>query len=223
MPTPGVVISDIVPRAAPDNGPLTVTVYGAGFHALSSVDYGFGTTTIGTGLIDSNSFVVSLTGSSGPVGLVITSPNLQSAQFDAFFKAYPPVAPTSFTVVLPPVSQGYKMLSLPQYTTVTTLRSALAAALGPYNPVLYRAFFYRGGRYVELNALPDDGCDLAGESFWVLTRNGATLTMSDPDVRRNEAGDAKRVIPINPGFNMVSLPTTNARGAAGRFPGRACR
>src|SRR5205814_7513650 len=139
-------------------------------------------------------------------GLTVNHPsNFQGGALGTFFRAYTPELRAPFTVALPPASQGYKMISLPQYSTLSALKSALDAALGPYNPVLYRVFFYRGGQYVELNALPDDGCDLAGESFWILTRNGAMLTMSEPDVRQNDAG-ADRVIPLNTGFNMVSLP-----------------
>ena len=92
------------------------------------------------------------------------------------------------------------------------MKAAFAAQLGPYNPVLYRVFFYRQGGYVELNQLPDDGCDLAGEAFWVLTRSGATLTLTEPDVRQNNGG-TDRVIPISPGFNLVSLPTLNGYSA----------
>jgi hypothetical protein len=77
--------------------------------------------------------------------------------------------------------------------------------------VLYRVFFYRGGQYVELNNLADDGCDLAGECFWVLTRNGATLTISEPDVHANDLA-LIRIIPINPGFNMISQPINTNLG-----------
>jgi hypothetical protein len=216
--TPAVVVTDICPRAALSTGPLTVTLHGAGFTSNCLVDYGFGTVPIGPGLIDSSTAIVSFTGAAGSIGVNLSNPqNLQSANLDLFFRAYNPEVRAPFTIVLPSASQGYRLVSLPQYASLTSLRSALSAALGPYNPVLYRVFFYRGGVYAELNALADDGCDLAGESFWILTRNGAVLTLSEPDVRQNDAG-ANRVIPLNPGFNLVSLPQTNAAGSGGQIP-----
>jgi hypothetical protein len=96
------------------------------------------------------------------------------------------------------------------------LKAALTAQFGPYNPVLYRVFFYRNGRYVELNTLTDDGCDLAGEAFWMITRSGGTVTFTQPDVRAN-AGGTNRVIPLNPGFNMISVPMTGGTPPAGQI------
>jgi hypothetical protein len=221
--TPAVVVTDVCPRAALSTGPLTVTIHGAGFTSACLVDYGAGTVAIGSGLIDTNTAIVSLTGAAGSIAVNVSNPqNLQSGTLDTFFRAYNPEVRAPFTVSLPSASQGYQLVSLPQYATLTSLKSALSAALGPYNPVLYRVFFYRGSRYVELNALADDGCDLAGESFWVLTRNGATLTMSEPDVRLNDAG-ADRVIPLNTGFNLVSVPDTNGTGASGQIPWASVR
>jgi hypothetical protein len=221
--TPAIVVTDVCPRASLSTGPLTVTIHGAGFTSACLVDYGAGTVAIGGGLIDANTAIVSFTGAGGSIGVNISNPqNLQSGTLDTFFRAYNPEVRAPFTVSLPSASQGYQLISLPQYATLTSLKSALSAALGPYNPVLYRVFFYRGARYVELNALADDGCDLAGESFWVLTRNGATLTMSEPDVRQNDAG-ANRVIPLNTGFNLVSVPDTNAGGLTGQIPWASVR
>ncbi len=221
--TPAIVVTDICPRAAISTGPLTVTIHGAGFTSACLVDYGAGTVAIGGGLVDSSTCIVSFAGATGSIGVNVSNPqNFQSATLDTFFRAYNPEIRAPFTIPLPSVSQGYRLVSLPQYATLTALKSALSSALGPYNPVLYRVFFFRGGRYFELNALADDGCDLAGESFWILTRNGATLTMSEPDVRQNDAG-ADRVIPLNTGFNLVSLPSTNAAGASGQIPWASVR
>jgi hypothetical protein len=212
LPTPAVVVTDICPRAGLQGASMPVTIHGAGFVSGGTFNFGTGLKTITPAeFIDSGTLLVDLAGApAGLVGITVNNPlNLQTATMDLFFNFYAaPEQRPAFTVALPSVSMGYRMMSMPQYSTLTALKSALAAALGPYNPVLYRVFLYRGGRYVELNGLADDGCDLAGESFWVLTRNGAVVTMSEPDVRNNDGG-TNRVIPINPGFNMISLPTLN--------------
>jgi len=213
MSTPAVVISDICPRGALQTGPLQVTVHGAGFVPGGSYNFGLGLRPIAPGFIDSNTFIADFSGA--PVGLanlLVVSPNTQQYQFDRFFSAYAaPEQRPAYTLTLPSVGQGYQMISSPQYATLTALKAALTAALGPYNPVLYRVFFYRGGQYVELNTLADDGCDLAGESYWVLTRNGASVSLPEPDVHANDGG-LVRVIPINPGFNMVSQPIFTNQG-----------
>jgi len=210
--TPAVVLTDICPRASLQTGTLTVIVHGAGFAVGNTYDFGTGPKAITPAqLIDSTAFMADFSGAPvGLVGVTVNNPlNLQSGSMDRFFNAYAaPEQRPAFTVALPSASQGYQMLSMPQYASVTALRAAFTSVLGPYNPVLYRVFCYRNGGYVELNNLADDGCDVAGESFWVLTRNGAILTMTEPDVRNNDGG-TNRVIPINPGFNMISLPTLN--------------
>jgi hypothetical protein len=205
-PTP--VITDICPRAGLVSANMTVTVHGSGFLPTASFDAGAGLQPILAGFIDSNTIQVNMTGVTGASGLLVDNGNGQTGQMDRFYHRYTPELRPPFTITLPSVSQGYRMLSLPQYATLPALQAAFTAQLGPYNPVLYRVFFYRNGSYVELNTLAPDGCDLAGEAFWVLTRNGATLTLSEPDVRANDNG-FNRVIPLNPGFNMVSLPTLN--------------
>lgn len=210
---PSAVVTDIIPRAGLAAPSLPVTVRGAGFTAGSVAD--IAGTPVTTTFLDSTTLLVDAGGAgASQVGIRVTNPNFQAGVIDLFFRRYTPEIRTPFTVSLPSLAQGYRMLSMPQYATLTSLKAAFSAALGPYNPVVYRVFFYRGGRYVELNALADDGCDLAGESFWVLTRNGGTLTMSEPGVMQN-AGGFSRVIPLAPGFNMFSLPMTNAGGLTG--------
>jgi hypothetical protein len=219
MPTPAVVISDITPRAGPDSAGTIATVRGAGFQlGLTALS---GATPVPVTFVDSNTATVDFTGlPQGTFGLTIRGPNMQTGAFGTFYRNFAPPGirplPTdpAAQLALPSAAQGYRMCSFPQYASLTALKAAFSAQLGPYNPVLYRVFFFRQGGYVELNQLPDDGCDLAGESFWVLTRNGATLTLTEPDVRRNNGG-TDRVIPISPGFNMISLPTLNGTFTAG--------
>jgi hypothetical protein len=88
------------------------------------------------------------------------------------------------------------------------LRTAIEGVLGPYNPILYRVFFWDVDHYIELPNMPDD-CDLAGRAFWVLTRFGAQVTVSGLDCYANRGAGGVRVIPLKPGWNMVSLPYEN--------------
>jgi YVTN family beta-propeller protein len=213
MTAPTPVVTDICPRGALVAASMPVTVHGAGFLPTSTYNGGLPI----TAFIDSNTIMVDLAGPAATVGLLVDNNNFQTNTIDLFFRRYTPELRPPFTITLPSVSQGYQMLSLPQYATLPALQAAFTAQLGPYNPVLYRVFFYRNGSYVELNGMAPDGCDLAGESFWVLTRNGAMLTLSEPDVRSN-GGGTNRVIPINPGFNMISLPTLNLAGVSGAIP-----
>ncbi|MBI3857655.1 MAG: IPT/TIG domain-containing protein, partial [Planctomycetes bacterium] len=212
MSTPACVISDICPRAGLSAASLLVTVHGSGFQPTSTYGVGAGAVPI-TAFIDTNTIIVDLGGAgAASLNLQVNNPNFQTGLIDTFFRRYTPEVRNPFSIALPPVSGGYRMLSVPQYTTLTALRAALAGSLGPYNPVLYRVFFYRNGGYVELNTMADDGCDLAGESFWIITRNGGTLTVSEPDVLAN-AGGSPRVIPLNPGFNMFSQPNMSGSGS----------
>jgi hypothetical protein len=220
------VVSDMCPRGALAATPnLPVTVYGAGF--VQGITFGLGASAVPATFVNSNTIIVNQAGAtSATLGLTVTNPNGQVGTLDLFYRRFTALAPRTFTVALPSASQGYAMVSVPQYASITSLKAAFTAALGNYNPVLYRVFFYRGGRYVELNALPDDGCDLAGESFWVITRNGAVLTMGDSDVRDADGGAAavdSRVIPINPGFSMISLPMQNGTMNGGSIPLAAIR
>jgi hypothetical protein len=219
MSTPAVVIADITPRAGPDTAGTVATVRGAGFQlGLTAL---VGATPVPITFVDSTTATIDFTGLvPGTFGVTIRSPNLQTGGFGNFYRNFAPPGirplPTdpAAQVALPSAAQGYRLCSFPQYASLTALKAAFAAQLGPYNPVLYRVFFYRQGGYVELNQLPDDGCDLAGEAFWVLTRNGATLTLTEPDVRQNNGG-TDRVIPISPGFNLISLPTLNGTVTSG--------
>lgn len=212
MPTPGVVISDITPRGGPAGA--LATIRGAGFQQTMTGTSGGGTP-VGINWIDSNTATVDFAAVGlGLHDLVLTNPNAQQGTFGGFYQAFAPPAPQTHQLVLPSLLQGYQMLSVPQYASLTSLKAAFESTLGPYNPVLYRVFFFRNGQYVELNQLADDGCDLAGESFWVLTRNGAMVTLTEPDVRVTSLG-SDRVVPLNPGFNMVSLPLLNGGGPTG--------
>lgn len=210
LSTPAVAISDITPRAGLVAGSMPVTVHGAGFLPGATYDTALGPQT--ATFIDSNTLIVDLAGPAGTVGVTINNPNFQTNFIDALFRRYTPEQRPGAQIPLPSLGQGYRMVSVPQYATLTSLRTRLAALLGPYNPALYRVFFYRGGRYVELNQLADDGSDLAGESFWVLTRNGAVLDINEPDVADNSGSDI-RIIPLNPGFNMISQPNLNTTGS----------
>jgi hypothetical protein len=219
MSTPSLAISDITPRAGPTGS--VATVHGAGF--LTGMTAFAGAAPVPVNVIDSNTATVDFSAfGPGLYSLQLVNPNVQSALIDGYYGIFtaPGIRPAptnpAAQLALPSLAQGYRMLSYPQYTSLTALQSAFAAQLGPYNPALYRVFFRRNGEYVEMNQLADDGCDLAGESFWVLTRNGEMLTLTEPDVRQNTPGD--RVVALSPGFNMVSLPLVNAAGTSGQIP-----
>lgn len=110
-------------------------------------------------------------------------------------------------VPVPGPGTGYEMRSVPQYCTVGELLSLLDAALGPYNPALYRVLVWRGGRYRDLVELPRDW-DLSGESFWVLGRASAVLNVSAPDCFAAVPlrGGGSLVVPLDPGWNQISQP-----------------
>jgi YVTN family beta-propeller protein len=123
-------------------------------------------------------------------------------------------APTliSETITLPSRAQGYVLRSFPQYYTAGDLMNAVRTQLGGYNTSFVRIFFELGGDYVELNALdPTDPFDFANRPFWVLTRNGGSLTLDRPAVGANTtlgAGDA-HVVTLRPGWNLVAQPQVN--------------
>ena len=213
VPTPQIVITDMCPRGQVA-GTNIVTVYGAGF--MPGATYTRGGAQVG--FINSNMVTVDLSGATDQtIGVSIVNPNNMSAQFDTFFRRYTPEVLGAFPVDIPSASRGgYEMRSVPQYLSLTAFKAALAAEFGPYNPVFYRVFFFRNGRYVELNTLKDDGCDIAGESFWIIARDGGTVNFAGPDVRANSSGFS-RIIPLNPGFNMISVPMVGGTPTTGQI------
>lgn len=110
-------------------------------------------------------------------------------------------------VPIPGPGSGYALRSIPQYCTVADLLTALENALGPYNPVLYRVLVWRGGRYRDLVDLPRD-CDLSGQSFWILGKAAGTANVGAPDcfAATGTPGSAILVLPLEPGWNQISLP-----------------
>jgi hypothetical protein len=143
----------------------------------------------------------------GELDVTVINPDGQQALLHQFYTTCAP-ALTPWTLTLPSLTAGYSMFSVPQYSSVSSLRAALNASLGPYNPVFYRVFFWQVDQYVELNNMSDD-CDLAGRSFWALTRLGGSCTVNGLDCFANRVSGI-RVIPLNPGWNMISLPYQNA-------------
>ena len=107
------------------------------------------------------------------------------------------------------------MHSIPQHGSLTAFKAALTAQFGPAIPVLYRVFFYRNGRYVELNH--DDGRRLrpGGKRSWMITRGSGTVPSLD---RRPANAPAKpTVIPLNPGFTHDLRAMTGARRRHGQI------
>ncbi len=118
-------------------------------------------------------------------------------------------ASSSLPLSLPPVGNGYAMLSFPEYATVADLRAATTAQLGAYNPVLYRIFLWDQDHYVELNnASLSPSTSLMGTGFFAITRSGHPLTLTAPDVSGN-ATILNRAVALTPGWNIVSQPWIN--------------
>jgi hypothetical protein len=117
--------------------------------------------------------------------------------------------PAAFMVTIPALSEGYRMLSFPQFATVGDLRSAFYAQLGRYNPVLYRVFVWQQDHYLEINSPAlDPSTSLMGAGVFAISRNGGALTLGAPDVTANST-NAQRVVELNPGWNIVSQPWIN--------------
>ena len=114
-----------------------------------------------------------------------------------------------FTVPLPPMISGYAMVSFPQYATVGDLRAGIDSQLGGYDPRQVRLFLWDQDHYLELNnAALSPATSIMGTGFFALTRNGAALTLSAPDVTKNTTG-GQRVVVLSPGWNIISQPWTN--------------
>ncbi|HXX94234.1 MAG TPA: hypothetical protein VEN81_11415, partial [Planctomycetota bacterium] len=142
----------------------------------------------------------------GEQDVYVVNPDTQTTLLHQFYTTCgPALAP--WTKNLPAQSTGYEIFSAPQYSSVSSLTAALETSLGPYNPFFYRVFFWKSGQYVELNQMTND-TDLSGRAFWALTRNGGSLTISGLDCFAN-AVSGIRVIPLDPGWNLISLPYQN--------------
>ncbi len=140
--------------------------------------------------------------------VIVVNPDGQQARLQSFWAGLNP-ATTPFSAPLPGIFQGYRMVSFPAYYTKDMLRQAFGSTFGPYNRSLYRVFFWTGNRYAELDELDEEDCDLAGGAFWVLTRSGGTLPLVAIDARSNHTSADVRVIPLRPGWNMISNPFQN--------------
>src|SRR5205085_11201462 len=70
----------------------------------------------------------------------------------------------------------------------------------------FRLFLWEQDHYVELNNPKlSPFQSIMGTGFFALTRTGANLTLSSPDVFQNAVGP-ERVVVLEPGWNIVSQP-----------------
>jgi hypothetical protein len=141
--------------------------------------------------------------------VIVQNPDGQQGQLTSFWAGLNSATTATFSQPLPSLFQGYRMVSFPAYYRKSDLRQAFGAQFGPYNRALYRVFFWGGNRYFEIDEPDDEACDLAGGAFWVLTRFGGTLDLDALDARSNHGSADMRVLPLRPGWNMISLPFQN--------------
>jgi uncharacterized protein (TIGR03382 family) len=140
--------------------------------------------------------------------VIVRNPDGQTGELLDYYASCT-TATTPFSLPLPGVGQGYRMVSFPAYYTKAQLRQAFASSFGPYNRTRYRVFFWNVNQYVEITKLDEEMCDLAGSAFWVITRFGGTLNLDAVDARSNHTSADMRVIPLKPGWNMISNPFVN--------------
>lgn len=206
------VLKEITPKGGPEGGAFFVRINGSGFTPGSTVQAG------GAGVfssfVDSNTIMVDV-GGGGAANLdfVVTNPSGLSGTLNPFYRRYviPAVQPGE-TRNLPAAASGYQMVAFSQYASMSALQTALTAAFGPYNPSIYRVFFYRSGGYKEITQLSVEDADLAGQSFWVITRNGGTLQLAEADVHQNATGFDIAMV-LEPGWNMISQPVLSGGGS----------
>jgi hypothetical protein len=208
-PTPQ--IFDVCGKGGPNAAGTRVVVLGGNFvngAQVRLIDLAGNPLLLNTVSMTSNQIVASLP---GPVAtpqemtVRVTNPDGQVAEFKQYFTACTQ-APAAFTLTLPNRVQGYRMLSVPAYADLLALGQGLEAALGPYNRFFYRVFFINAkGEYVEATDFPAEGCELAGNAFWAITRFGAQATVTGLDCFAN-AVNGTRSVKLVPGWNMVSTP-----------------
>jgi hypothetical protein len=207
---PAPAVTDTCPKGDVNVVGSTLIVHGANFLPGTFVQLPGSSVPVSlpTVLIDSGTLQATNPGGvlGGEQSVTVINPDLQQIVLRQFY-CTTGAALTPWTLTLPSVATGYEMHSVPQYSSVSSLRAALAAALGPYNPVFYRVFFWDVDHYVELSSMTDD-CDLAGRAFWVLTRFGGSATINGLDCFANKSLGI-RAIALKPGWNMVSLPYQN--------------
>ncbi len=135
--------------------------------------------------------------------IIVENPDGKKAELAAFYVSHAGLT-APYTLQLPTAPEGYAMMSFPQYASLDDLKRGFEMAMGPYNPSLYRVFFWKRDRYIELDQIAPNDRDLCGEAFWVITRDGGRITLDAPDVLLNTTW--YRVVPLAPGWNMISLP-----------------
>jgi hypothetical protein len=207
-PAPG--IDQVCPKGNVNAAGNVFTVEGANFipTAVIQVPGAVSPITLATTFVNSGTLQGTTAAGMllGEQDVTVINPDGQSTLLHQFYTTCG-AALTPWSQTLPSLSAGYSMFSVPQYSSVSSLRAALAASLGPYNPVFYRIFFWEVDHYVELDNMVDD-CDVAGRAFWALTRLGGSFTLNGLDCFANRVSGT-RVIPLNPGWNMISMPYQN--------------
>jgi hypothetical protein len=142
------------------------------------------------------------------VGVVNNDGQFQT--FPGYFQGLPAAPkPGNLPLTIPSLSQGYRLLSFPEYATVGDLRAAVAAQLGVYNPVFFRIFVWQGDHYLELNnSKLSSSYSLMGSGVIAISRDGAALDLAAPDLSQNSTIFQRTVI-LQPGWNIVSQPWIN--------------
>jgi hypothetical protein len=219
------VIATICPKGQVTAPLSTVEIQGGGFVAGAVVVFinnatgariGVPETVLSSGAIQAD---VSALPTPALYDVEVTNPDAQVTTISGHYLAMTGLVPSpAYSVTLPSRFQGYEMRSFPQYFTLADLNAAVTAQLGGYNPSNIRIFIHEGGEYVEASQVAGP-CDLSGRPFWVLTRFGATLTLSRPSVADNHAATAgadQRVVPLYPGWNMIAQPHFDSSPPPGR-------
>lgn len=103
--------------------------------------------------------------------------------------------------------EAYQMISMPVYDNPSNFFAAVQNAMGPYDVTLYRLWRYNSisTAYEEL----PDGIestqllDLAGYSFWLISRNGGTIPVGQGLSTKE---NAFVYVPLKPGWNQIANP-----------------
>jgi hypothetical protein len=198
------LLFDCAPKGQVNSPNVPIILKGQNFLPGAQVSIG-GTIPTTTTFVSPSELDLVFTGvTAGADTVQVMNPDAQMTSLQNYYELCG-AAVTNSPLALPSLDQGYALFSVPQYSSLAQVQQAFETALGPYNPMNYRVFFWNADHYDELNQIGSDPQDMSGRAFWVITRSGGAVSVPGLDCFANSAG-APRVIPLTPGWNLVSNP-----------------
>jgi DNA-binding beta-propeller fold protein YncE len=193
-----------------------VRILGGNFSAAAAVDFeisGSPVPAAGVTVLSSSEILAFSPGAGGVQRsrLFVTNGDGQQASLPAMplmggWYLFTNNATSNGFTVLPGTTQAqYRMFSVPQITTWSQFITSLESTFGPYDPQVWRAFWWDAERqaYHELTTPPSNPADVMGTCVWILSRFGGNVSVPGLD---SEYTQPPLYVALKPGWNLFAWP-----------------